>query len=66
MSYVVGRANMDSISIHAPTRGAMVVVDEHRVDRVISIHAPTRGAIVTAPVFATVFLFQSTHLHEVR
>ncbi len=61
---VIGDADMDVVSIHAPRcRGAMQVVREqiaHRLD--VSIHAPRcRGAMLTNGHQAQYFhMFQST------
>ncbi len=41
-------ANVQAISIHAPTRGATVIRDNsYGTDPQISIHAPTRGATIS-------------------
>ena len=44
---------VDSISIHAPTRGATYCQNQSQIRQRISIHAPTRGATATAVPFAT-------------
>ena len=56
----------ESISIHAPTRGATVAAATARNMVLISIHAPTRGATSYPATRGSRILFQSTLLQEER
>ena len=57
----------ESVSIHAPTRGATLHGSVLRRGIRVSIHAPTRGAtLCKAERQWTWMLFQSTHPHGVR
>ena len=55
-----------SISIHAPTRGATQSGNSLRSRKAISIHAPTRGATWTVHRLSTRPTFQSTLPREER
>ena len=57
----------DAVSIHAPTRGATAIRNTCISYSGVSIHAPTRGATIKRVAYIIAwFVFQSTHLHEVR
>ena len=48
--------NKIQISIHAPAKGATVVLVLRLVLQVISIHAPAKGATTTVVVLLSVFV----------
>ncbi len=54
------------VSIHAPTRGRLVVVLWVDSSTVVSIHAPTRGATQRGDTTTVIMTFQSTPLRERR
>ena len=56
----------NSISIHAPTRGATALTVDQLPQLGISIHAPTRGATITVCVIKFIRGFQSTLPREER
>ncbi len=54
------------VSIHAPTRGATLVVHEKRAPQRVSIHAPTRGATTAWSALISHLTFQSTRPRGAR
>ena len=56
----------NSVSIHAPARGATIILDFAGIAILVSIHAPARGA--TAPPWgpSSSWQFQSTRPHGAR
>ena len=56
----------ESVSIHAPTRGATLHGSVLRRGIRVSIHAPTRGATHAFCDLCYSYKFQSTHPHGVR
>ena len=48
------------ISIHAPTKGATLLLRQTSVPYSISIHAPTKGATSATPLLLSTPTFQST------
>ena len=63
---VIRQRKKRNISIHAPPRGATMLMRQHIADYEISIHAPPRGATCTSISTPAVFLFQFTPLREGR
>ena len=57
---------LETISIHAPPRGATEKYGQWQGTVSISIHAPPRGATPTCLYYSRIFLFQFTPLREGR
>ena len=55
-----------TVSIHAPGRGATIIGHELFGDITVSIHAPGRGATFTTTFIAARIMFQFTHPGGVR
>ncbi|KUK64150.1 MAG: Uncharacterized protein XD84_1684 [Desulfotomaculum sp. 46_80] len=57
---------VQSVSIHAPARGATLLAVPCQFGALVSIHAPARGATHWQRSLRLTGLFQSTHPHGVR
>ena len=60
------RNDVETISIHAPPRGATLTAEYNPIENYISIHAPPRGATTQAHSQSAAWLFQFTPLREGR
>ena len=62
MRYAIGAAQLDeTVSIHAPVKGAILHIDLVTHRPIVSIHAPVKGAMTALRQPAGTAKFQFTH-----